>query len=397
MGLFDKFVKREKGREKQTTKNVKKEEEEENILQKQTQSTEKPYDIESVKRFHSEKKKSIEINYEPSHNAPNGSNIEKTLNDTMEEWEKENHPLSVEEKIQVFDRFIEIMDEETEKLEKENMEFRRWSEFLYKNNQQALKYLGNRDMEKATSILEENTTALADTPATYSYLVDIYRLNEDYDNELRICNQAIDLIPSPKKEDYIIRKEEVIKRKNNERTFSDDEELSEIIKREEKFTIKTHLIGYAPNKEEQKVIQTAKKEYLEKNPTNFLLIGTNVFGKNWSSLCSESEEMKTLLTLTGEAKYLEEMENYKKALSVYEEANKIAKKIDYYRASTIIDKRMSVCNNKIKKQEIKDLENKAKELEKTEPAQAIELYNELNILNPNLKKYNKRIEILNKK
>ena len=51
----------------------------------------------------------------------------------------------------------------------------------------------------------------------------------------------------------------------------------------------------------------------------------------------------------------------------------------------------------MQKQKIKDLETKAKELEKTDPKQAIEIYNELNLLNPNLKKYDKRIEILNKK
>ena len=42
-------------------------------------------------------------------------------------------------------------------------------------------------------------------------------------------------------------------------------------------------------------------------------------------------------------------------------------------------------------------EAEAKELEKTNPAEAIKKYQELNIKNPNLKKYDKRIEILERK
>ena len=56
-----------------------------------------------------------------------------------------------------------------------------------------------------------------------------------------------------------------------------------------------------------------------------------------------------------------------------------------------------MCEIKNHRSKIKDLEIKAKEMEKTDPTQAIELYNKLNILNPNLKKYDKRIEKLNKK
>ena len=46
---------------------------------------------------------------------------------------------------------------------------------------------------------------------------------------------------------------------------------------------------------------------------------------------------------------------------------------------------------------IKIYEAEAKELEKTNPGEAIKKYRESNIKNPNLKKYNKRIEILERK
>ena len=43
------------------------------------------------------------------------------------------------------------------------------------------------------------------------------------------------------------------------------------------------------------------------------------------------------------------------------------------------------------------MELEAKELEKTDPLEAIKKYQELNELNSGLKKYNKRIEIIERK
>ena len=403
MGLFGRFTKKRKEdksyeptiQTEQTTKNVI-EKNKETLEQKPKNTNDKPYDLEYVKKFYSERNESMKMDYEPNNNPTNIFDIENQ----MKKWEEENHPLTEEEKEKVLNRYIEILEEKSGKLEKYNMEIHRWIEFLYTNNQQALKYLENGDIEKATSILEENVTALADTPATYDYLVDIYRFNEDYDNELRICNQAIELIGDSKKREYYInRKEEIIKRKHNDGTFSGAEELDELIKREEKLHMKSHLTKdyYSLEyKEEQKAIENAKKEYLEKNPTNFLLIGTKVIGINWSSIYRESEDIQFLLSFAGEGKYLEEKGEYEKAIPIYEKANKIAQNT-YYCNNKQINQRIKVCKNKVQKQKIKDLETKAKELEKTDPKQAIEIYNELNLLNPNLKKYDKRIEILNKK
>ena len=345
---------------KQTNGKVKEIDEKQILNIKQESTDEKPIDIEAVKRYHSDKKRSSEKN--------NSEEI------TME--------------------YLDI-------LRKDFPEIQRWNKFLYEHNQQALKSLEEGDIEKATSILEENITVLADTPVTYSYLVEIYRLNEDYDNELRICNQAIDLIPSPKREEYINRKEEVINRKNNKGAFSGDEELNEMIKRLEKSRIKSYLLkGYYQTdeyKKEKEFLKNAQKEYLENNPTDFLLRGAIEYGISLSSAYNSSEDMKSLLTLSGNGKYLEEKGEYESAISVYEEANKLDKKIFPNANQPKMEKRIEICNKKIKKQKIKELETKAKELEKIDPIQSIGLYSELNKLNPNLKKYDKRIEILNRK
>ena len=58
-----------------------------------------------------------------------------------------------------------------------------------------------------------------------------------------------------------------------------------------------------------------------------------------------------------------------------------------------IRQRISVCEKALLKEKASKLELEAKELEKSDPAEAIEVYQELNVLKPGLKKYDKRIEI----
>ena len=172
------------------------------INQEQKNNDKRSYDIEAVKRYHSERKKIFE-------NSSNTTNIDDPIE--IEDYDTRSNQLK---------------------------EIQKWNKFLYENNLQASALLEKGEIKKAIYILEENITALADTPATYSYLIDIYRLNEDYDNELRICNQAIDLIGDPKKrENFIIRKKEVLKRINNNSITNKSELLYETIKREEKLNI----------------------------------------------------------------------------------------------------------------------------------------------------------------
>ena len=65
---------------------------------------------------------------------------------------------------------------------------------------------------------------------------------------------------------------------------------------------------------------------------------------------------------------------------------------DYLYCATI-RRRIRVCSKPL----IRELELEAKSLEKSNPREAIKIYKELNRLKPELKKYNKRIEICKKK
>ena len=57
----------------------------------------------------------------------------------------------------------------------------------------------------------------------------------------------------------------------------------------------------------------------------------------------------------------------------------------------VTEKRLRITKNKLIRREIKKMEKEAKELEQTNPSEAIILYEQLNELKPGLKKYNKRI------
>ncbi len=111
--------------------------------------------------------------------------------------------------------------------------------------------------------------------------------------------------------------------------------------------------------------------------------------------------------LTGKAKFLEEKGNYKEAKELYtkadeiycplhkDEMNELIKKFGKrdYLLHAKLKTRIRSCNTKMNRDKIKELEPKAKQLEKTNPKEAIKLYEELNILNPGLKKYNNRIKV----
>ena len=285
-------------------------------------------------------------------------------------------------------------------IDKVNSETTKWRLFLNKNNSLAYESLKEGNIEKAISLFEENVNAWDTEGTPYANLVRLYCFNEDYDNEIRICDSAIEnLFGDNKIKDYIIRKEDAINRKNNKVKLNIDEELYNLILKEKRFFLSSSLDHeyYQTNayKEEQNFIKAAKKEYLEKHPTNFLLLGAD--GASWFSCYTDIEDMKSLRILNGKGKFFEEQEEYEQAILIYQEAYDLEKKIFPNANRNQIENRIKVCNNKIKKRKIKELEVKAKELEKIDPAQAIGLYDELNILNPNLKKYNKRIEILNKK
>ena len=70
----------------------------------------------------------------------------------------------------------------------------------------------------------------------------LYCFNEDYDNEIRICDSAIEnLFGDNKIKDYIIRKEDAINRKNNKVKLNIDEELYNLILKEKRFFLSSSL------------------------------------------------------------------------------------------------------------------------------------------------------------
>jgi len=366
-----------------------------------------PFDMEIIKKHC--------IAVDKAHAEQHNSNKPRTSNNAelninkifanalIETEEKLGRKMTDDEIIATLNNFTEASKERAKRIEKENRHVTRWDTYCYKNNEKALEHIDNGEYNEAFTLFEKNVEVLSKTVTPYTYLSNYYRSKNDYDNEFRICKFASERLTNPKRRRYYKRRaEEVLRRKNNEGMIVEDKELFKVIRMEEESSFKSLLnqeyYKTEESKEENKRIREAKKEYLKKHPTNYLYMGTKIYGRLWAPLPYElDDEMEKLIKLAGEGKYLEESGNYEDAIAVYERANKIAKKQFEYRDVPEIDKRIKICNNKIRKQEIKKLEAEAKEMEKEDPKKAIELYDELNVLNPNLKKYNKRIEILKKK
>lgn len=153
-------------------------------------------------------------------------------------------------------------------------------------------------------------------------------------------------------------------------------------------------------------IKDAQKNYLKNNPNDFLTRGANFHQVLWEYIDHVSEDEKKIFELTGKGLYYEQdLEDYDKAIEIYTLAdnvtmdvlkNEIQELIDEYGDGDYlytakIRQRIRVCNNKIERVKIKKLENKAEEIEKNNPKEAIKKYEELNMINPGLKKYDKKI------
>ena len=111
--------------------------------------------------------------------------------------------------------------------------------------------------------------------------------------------------------------------------------------------------------------------------------------KNRIDSCNMSINRIKIKELEPKAKQLEET-NPKEAIKIYEELNILKPGLKKY------NKRIKACKNNFKKI-TKKLESEAKDLEGTNPKEAIKIYHKLNEINPLFKKYNKRIEILERK
>lgn len=156
-----------------------------------------------------------------------------------------------------------------------------------------------------------------------------------------------------------------------------------------------------------KQIYEDKKSYVKNNPTDFLTVGANIHGVLWDAIDEFPANEQKIFSLTGEGKYYEDKKEYEKAIKLYKKADDLTMRVcrkdiqqlirekgpGDYLYTRKIRQRIRVCQKPL----IKKMELNAKELEKINPAEAIELYNELNRLKPGLKKYDKRIEICKKK
>lgn len=170
--------------------------------------------------------------------------------------------------------------------------------------------------------------------------------------------------------------------------------------------------GSEESKKEFKHFNEEKRYYMENNPKDYLIKGVDLFQLTWDYIDRLSDDEIKIIKLAGQGLYYEnDLNQYEKAIQTYKEADELTMVVlkdeieqltkehgeGNYLFTGKIRQRISICENKIKRQEIKQLEAEAKEMEKNNPKEAIELYNKLNVLNPNKKKYDKRIEILNKK
>lgn len=170
--------------------------------------------------------------------------------------------------------------------------------------------------------------------------------------------------------------------------------------------------GSEESKKEFKEFNQEKRDYMQNNPKDFLIKGVELFQLTWDYIDRLSDDEIKIIELSGEGLYYEnDLNQYEKAIETYKEADELTMVVlkdeieqltkehgeGNYLFTGKIRQRISICENKIKRRQIKQLEVEAKEMEKTNPKEAIEMYNKLNVLNPNKKKYDKRIEILNKK
>ena len=162
--------------------------------------------------------------------------------------------------------------------------------------------------------------------------------------------------------------------------------------------------------EESKVdfrgLQEEKREYMENNPTDFRIRGASLYGMLWGAIDRLPLEEKILLKTLGEGYYYEQdLEQYEKAIEIYNKGYELTWEYigdeliemikEYgereYLYTATFSNRIKVCEDSIHWREIKKLEAEAKELEETDPKEAIKRYEELNQINPGLQKYNKRI------
>lgn len=189
-------------------------------------------------------------------------------------------------------------------------------------------------------------------------------------------------------------------------------ELDRLKKREENQFTKMMDREYYFSEEskiEAHKINQLKEEYLQENPKSYELIAANLFSYNWSGIPDNSE--REIFKLVGEGKYNENQGHYSKAIELYQKADDLTLKLckddlqeiiaengpGDYLYTRVIRQRIRICEGYILRNKCKVIEDEARGLEESDPLRAIKMYEELNVLRPGMKKYDKRIEIINRK
>ena len=185
-------------------------------------------------------------------------------------------------------------------------------------------------------------------------------------------------------------------------------ELENLMNEEERLLDKLsnkNYYGSEESKIEFKALNEAISNYIENNPEDYIIKGAKDIGLRLEFTKRVPDDELNIIELYGKGLYYEDLEEYQEAIEIYKEVDRLNKivlkdklaelealhgKRDYLYSAKAKD-RIRICENKINRAKIKELEAEAKALEETNPAEAIKKYEELNILNPNLKKYNKRI------
>lgn len=159
------------------------------------------------------------------------------------------------------------------------------------------------------------------------------------------------------------------------------------------------------SKVEFRKLKEYQRDYIKRNPTDYRTRGADFYPYLWRQIDVFPKEKIEIVDITGKGLYYEDLEEYEQAIGEYQKAYDLCWIVfkkdleelieemgegDYLWTADIVT-RINVCKNKIHRNKVKKLEAEAKEMESIDPKQAIIKYEELNELNPNLKKYNKRI------
>lgn len=134
-------------------------------------------------------------------------------------------------------------------------------------------------------------------------------------------------------------------------------------------------------KQEGKLLNEMINNYFKENPKDFLYRGANYMGLILSYVVDQSKEQQQIYIYAGQGLYEQENGNIEEALKYYQKSSDLSRIVhakDYkeYGGYPKTDDKIHVCKNILRSNKIKEIESKAKSLEKENPKEAIKLYQE---------------------